>query len=135
MWEEDSQIDPDNLHMESLKIPSLHAKYYKIYNNISLLNRKCLQDLNQIKKDRYEYYNGKADPQIYAEEPFPFKVRDKDSMNRYMEADEKIGKLKLKSEYYEVSLKYLEEIIKIISNRTFQIKNAIEWNKFQAGFN
>ena len=26
MWEKDSKIDPDNLHDESLKIPSLHAK-------------------------------------------------------------------------------------------------------------
>ena len=26
MWEKDSQIDKDNLHDESLKIPALHAK-------------------------------------------------------------------------------------------------------------
>lgn len=32
-------------------------------------------------------------------------------------------------------LKFLEEIIKTISNRTYQIKNAIEFMKFQAGFN
>ena len=29
----------------------------------------------------------------------------------------------------------LEEVIKTISNRTFQIKNAIEWHRFQSGFN
>ena len=29
---------------------------------------------------------------------------------------------------------FLEEIIRAVSNRTYQIKNAIEWNKFQAGF-
>jgi hypothetical protein len=29
----------------------------------------------------------------------------------------------------------LEEIIKTISNRTYQIKNAIEFMRFQAGFN
>ena len=28
MWEEDAEIDPDNLHNESLNIPSLHAKYF-----------------------------------------------------------------------------------------------------------
>lgn len=135
MWEEDSNMDPDNLHLESLKIPQLHAKYYKIYNNTMLLNKKCIQDINSLKRDRYEYYNGKASPEIYAEEPFPFKVRDKESMTRYLEADEKLGHLKLKSEYYETILKYLEEIIKNLNNRTFQIKNAIEWSKFQAGFN
>jgi hypothetical protein len=134
MWEEDANIDPDNLHLESLKIPQLHSKYYKIYNNTMLLSKKCIQDINALKRDRYEFYNGKASPEIYAEEPFPFKVRDKESMSRYLEADEKLCHLKLKNEYYETTLKYLEEIIKTISNRTFQIKNAIDWNKFQAGF-
>ena len=28
MWQNDSTIDPDNLHDESLKIPQLHSKYY-----------------------------------------------------------------------------------------------------------
>ena len=28
MWKKDSDIDRDNLHEESLKIPSLHAKYF-----------------------------------------------------------------------------------------------------------
>ena len=32
-------------------------------------------------------------------------------------------------------LKFLEEVIRTVSNRTYQIKNAIEWNKFQAGYN
>ena len=34
-----------------------------------------------------------------------------------------------------VTLKFLEEVIRAVSNRTYQIKNAIEWNKFQAGYN
>ena len=50
-----------------------------------------------------------------------------------MEADEKMSKIDLKIRYYDTTLKFLEEIIKNVSNRTFQIKNAIEWNKFQAG--
>ena len=38
-WAEDSKLDPDNLHNESIKIPSLHSKYYNIYNNIVLLKK------------------------------------------------------------------------------------------------
>ena len=52
-----------------------------------------------------------------------------------MDADEKLNTINMKIKYYDTTLKYLEEIIRIISNRTYQIKNAIEWNKFQAGFN
>ena len=43
MWEEDAEIDPDNLHTESLKIPSLHAKYFALYNTIFLLRKKAEQ--------------------------------------------------------------------------------------------
>ena len=52
-----------------------------------------------------------------------------------MEADEKLNVIDMKIKYYDVTLKFLEEIIRNISGRTFQIKNAIEWNKFQAGYN
>ena len=40
MWEEDSKIDRDNLHEESLNIPSLHAKYFNLYNTLFLFERK-----------------------------------------------------------------------------------------------
>jgi hypothetical protein len=135
MWEKDSQIDPDNLHDESLKIPQLHSKYYTLYNTITLLREKARATYNRIRLERYNYYSGKATAEVYAEEPFPYKVRDKEALQRYMDADEKLNTADLKIRYYDVMLKFLEEIIKTVSNRTFQIKNSIDWHKFQAGFN
>ena len=135
MWEKDSQIDPDNLHDESLKIPQLHAKYYTVYNTITLLREKARETHSRVKLERYNYYTGKAPAEVYEEEPFPYKVRDKDALQRHLEADEKLTKLDIKIKYYDVMLKFLEDVIKTISNRTFQIKNAIEWHRFQAGFN
>ena len=135
MWERDSHIDPDNLHDESLKIPQLHSKYYTIYNTITLMREKARDSYNRIRLERYNYYTGKAPAEVYAAEPFPYKVREKDAIQRHMDADEKLNTINMKIKYYDTTLKYLEEIIRIISNRTYQIKNAIEWNKFQAGFN
>ena len=135
MWERDSHIDPDNLHDESLKIPQLHSKYYTIYNTITLLREKARDSYNRIRLERYNYYTGKAPAEVYAAEPFPYKVREKDAIQRHMDADEKLSQIDMKIKYYDTTLKYLEEIIRIISNRTYQIKNAIEWNKFQSGFN
>jgi len=134
MWEKDSQIDPDNLHDESLKIPQLHAKYYILYNTITLLREKARETHSKVKLERYNYYTGKAEPEVYEQEPFPYKVREKDAIQRHMDADEKLNKVDLKIRYYDIILKFLEEIIKTISNRTYQIKNAIEWHRFQAGF-
>ena len=77
MWERDATIDPDNLHNESLKIPQLHSKYYTIYNTISLLREKARDTYNRIRLERYNYYTGKAPAEVYAEDPFPYKVREK----------------------------------------------------------
>jgi hypothetical protein len=135
MWDRDSVIDPDNLHEESLKIPQLHSKYYTIYNTITLLRERSLETYNKVKLERYNYYTGKAPAEVYAEEPFPYKLRDKDALQRHMDADEKLNKVELKVKYYDVMLKFLEEIIKTVSNRTYQIKNSIDWSKFTAGYN
>jgi hypothetical protein len=135
MWNKDSVIDPDNLHEESLKIPQLHSKYYTIYNTITLLRERSLETYNKVKLERYNYYTGKAPAEVYAEEPFPYKLRDKDALQRHMDADERLNKVELKVKYYDVMLKFLEEIIKTVSNRTFQIKNSIDWSKFTAGYN
>ena len=134
MWEKDSRIDPDNLHDESLKIPQLHSKYYTLYNTITLLREKARESYAKVRLERYNYYTGKATAEVYAEEPFPYKVREKDAIQRHLDADDKMNKIDMKIKYYDVMLKFLEEIIRTVSNRTYQIKNAIEWNKFQAGF-
>ena len=134
MWEKDSKIDPDNLHDESLKIPQLHSKYYTLYNTITLMREKARTQYSKVRLERYNYYTGKATAEVYAEEPFPYKVREKDAIQRHLEADDKMNKIDMKIKYYDIMLKFLEEVIRAVSNRTYQIKNAIEWNKFQAGF-
>ena len=133
MWEKDSKIDPDNLHTESLNIASLHAKYFELYNTIFLLRKKAEQQRKNIRHERYEYFSGKSDPNVYIENPFPKKIRDKDTMTKYLDADGKLSKANLKIDYYDTMLVYLESILKVIQNRTFQIKNAIEFMRFNSG--
>jgi hypothetical protein len=133
MWEKDAKIDQDNLHIESLNIPILHAKYFEIYNNILLLRKKADQQKRNIRHERYEYYSGKSDPEIYIENPFHKKIRDKDTMQKYLDADEKLSSISLKIDYYDTMLLYLESILKVIQNRTYQIKNAIEFIRFTSG--
>ena len=134
MWEKDAKIDRDNLHEESLNVPSLHAKYFELYNTIFILRKKAEQQRKNIRHERYEYFSGKADPEVYIKDPFPKKIRDKDTLQKYLDADDKLSASNLKIEYYETMLNYLESILKQISNRTYQIKNAVEVMKFQAGY-
>ena len=134
MWQEDCKIDIDNMHEESIKVPQLHSNYHEILNNLILLRTKAQKIQKSVRHERYEYYSGKADPDVYEREPFPKKVRDKDALIRYMDADDRVSDANLKVEYYDVMINYTESILKQISNRTYQIKNSIEWHKFQAGF-
>jgi hypothetical protein len=133
MWEKDSKIDIDNLHTESLNIPILHAKYFDLYNNILLLKKKAEQQKKNIRHQRYEYFTGKADPDVYIENPFPKKIRDKETLQGYLDSDEKLMQVSLKVEYYETMLTYVDSILKMISNRTYQIKNSIDYMRFQSG--
>jgi hypothetical protein len=133
MWEKDSKMDIDNLHTESLNIPILHAKYFDLYNTINLLKKKSEQQKKKIRHEKYEYFTGKADPDVYVENPFPKKIRDKETLQGYLDSDEKLSQVALKIEYYETLLNYIESILKMIQNRTYQIKNAIEFVRFQSG--
>ncbi len=133
MWGKDSKMDPDNLHTESLNIPILHGKYHEIYNNIFLLRKKAEQLRKNIRHERYEYFSGKADPDVYIDNPFPKKIRDKDTMQKYLDADDKLSNSSLKIEYYDTMLVYLESILKQITQRNYQIKNAIDFMKFNSG--
>ena len=132
-WEEDSKIDEDNLHGESTKIPSLHAKYYKILNNILLLKKLEENKFKQLKKEKWQYYTGKADPEVYIDKPFDHKVLRQD-VDKYMDADEDLIKVLNKIDYFQVMLSYLDSILKTINNRTYQIKNSIEWQQFIRGY-
>jgi hypothetical protein len=133
MWEQDSRIDPNNLHTESLNIPILHSKYFEIYNTIILLKKKAEQQKKNIRHQRYEYFTGKADPDVYLENPFPKKIRDKETLQGYLDSDEKLSQSSLKVDYYDVMLSYLQDIMKMIHQRNYQIKNAIDFQKFASG--
>jgi len=131
-WEQDSVIG-DDLSDESKRIPSLHCEYIKLYNEFNLLKKKSEWDLKTIRRQRWEYYTGKADPEVYAEEPFDFKVLKTD-IDRYIDSDEKIQKAQLKFEYYQQVSFFLESVLTQIRDRQWQIRNAIEFQKLTLGY-
>lgn len=133
LWEEDSIIDPDNLHLESIKIPTLHSKYFKIYNNLSLLRKKEENKFLELRQEKWLYYSGKSDPEVYKEKPFDHRVM-KGDLEKYLSSDQDLIRSNTKIEYYDIMLKFLESILKNIETRSFTIKNSIEFMKFTAGY-
>ena len=54
-------------------------------------------------------------------------------VDKYIKSDSDVNKLEQKVTYIETTVDYLERTLKLISNRTFTIKNAIDWKKFTSG--
>ena len=128
----DFKLDDTELDTESVNIPLLHNKYLIHFNKFSLLLKKAEYDHKSMIRDKWEYYTGKADPSVYQVKPFNLKILKQD-VDKYLKADDELIKLEQKVTYVQSVVDYLDRTIKIISNRGFQIKNAIDWRKFTSG--
>ena len=130
--DKDLKINDTELDLESLKTPQLHNKYMKFHNQYTNLLKKSEQDLARLTREKWEYYTGKADPSVYKEKPFDIKVLKAD-VHIYMDSDPDLQKADQKVAYLNQIVKYLEQVLRSVNNRTFLIKNAIEWKKFTSG--
>jgi len=130
--DKDLKINDTELDLESLKTPQLHNKYMKFHNQYTNLLKKSEQDLARLTREKWEYYTGKADPSVYQQKPFNIKLLKPD-VDKYLKSDDELIKLEQKVTYVQSVVDYLDRTVKIISNRGFQIKNAIDWRKFTSG--
>jgi|TARA_B100002019_G_C21222204_1_gene575350 hypothetical protein len=131
-WAEDSKLDNDLLDNESTKIPQLHSKYLNYLSDVRLIKIRKEQEYKTLIREKFEYYTGKADDIVYQENPFDLKVLKQD-VPMYMDADPEIQNITTRINYYEEIIFFLEKVIQQLNNRTFQIKNSIEWQKFMQG--
>ena len=130
--ERDIKIDDTELDLESIRTPQLHNKYLKIFTKHSLQYKKLQDDYKVLYRVKWEYYTGKASPEVYAENPFELKVLKAD-IGIYMEADKDLQQLGQRMAYAKQIVEYLERILKEINNRNWNIRNTIEWKKFLHG--
>ena len=134
MWKKDSVIDTDLYCEESTKIPQLHMRYMEFFNTYALMKKEREIEMRRLIREKWLYYKGKAPSKVYKEMPFDFKLTTKEEVNMFIQSDEDICKLQYKIDYIEQIINFLEGVLRQIGNRNFQIKNAIEWEKFKNGF-
>ena len=129
---QDLKVDDEHLDTESLKNQEIKAKYLEHKSRFELLLFKAKGDYKRLYREKWEYYGGKADAKIYATKPFDLKVLKTD-LGVYISADEEIIDAENKIGYLETVVDYIKGVIKSVDNRGWDIKNAIEWKKFEAG--
>jgi hypothetical protein len=94
--------------------------------------KKTQWEERTLNREKWEYYTGKSDPSVYKDKPFDIKVLRAD-VHIYINSDDELQKIQAKVVYQEAIVYYLEQILKIITNRSFTIRNAIEWRRFTSG--
>jgi hypothetical protein len=135
MWEQDAKMDQTELGEESVKVPILHHKYYKILVDEGLLYKKCEIDYKSLYKLKFEYYMGTLDKETLEErgwEPNGLKILKAD-LSIYTDADPELQMLQARIDVQKQKISFLESVIKTISNRGFLIKNMIDWERFKVG--
>ena len=135
LWNRDREIDISELATESIRIPQIHDKYLKIYVDEKIKLRKLQLNLAKISKMKSDYYSGRMSQEELDRlewQPFLVKVL-KGEVNSYVESDDAIIKLKETIALMEEKINYIDSVIRMINNRGFQIKSAIDWIKYKDG--
>jgi len=131
-WRKDALFDDTELDTESLKVPSLHNKYLKILSQARLTLRKLKIERKNLGKILREYYlgnlNNPEDLEDIGREPWTLTVM-KTEVKEYIDTDEDMIKIDSKIEYTEEKIEVVQEIMKMLNARGYQINNAIKWRE------
>jgi len=135
-WKNDSKINQLELGDEAVRTATLHAKYLTVLSNVKLQLRKAESDYNNMRRLKYRYYRGELTQSELEKlnlEQYMGNKPLKNEMEEFMSCDVDLNMLTDKIEYYKTVVYTLEQILRSINSRTWDIKSAIEWNKFTNG--
>ena len=124
-WRADAEM-ADALMDEARKIPMLHCKWLDKYQKMVLMKKEALYDFQKLYKEKYSFYMGR-------EEECPDVKIMKNEVPIYLNADVELNKAQGRLDLYDTYEKTLKEILNNINNRSFQIKNAIDWLRYSRG--
>lgn len=135
MVKKDISLDETSLDKESARTPQIHNKYLLFFMEEKLSLTRMETELDVLRKKKWLYFSGKMSQDELDEngwEQFDLHIL-KNDIDKMIEADDQVIKQKLKVEYQREKVNYLENIIKIINNRQWNIRSIIDWLKFTNG--
>ena len=137
LWNRDREIDYTELGTESIRIPQIHDKYLKIYTDERIKLRGLEFELSKLVRAKTDWYAGRMSQEDLEEmgwDQFLGRLL-KNEISNYIESDNDVIKIKQHIAILQEKNNYLDSIIKMLNNRGFQIKNALDWLKFSHGTN
>jgi hypothetical protein len=136
MWEEDCEIDDDNLDRASVKTPNLHAKYLKILVSFKMKLSALEHEYKLLRQRKFRYYRGempKSELESYGWEQWQGVKPLKNEMEEFLDGDSDLNAINVKCQYTKNMIEAVDAIMNQLKARDWQIRNAIEWRKFVAG--
>jgi hypothetical protein len=131
----DTSIDANHLEEESAKIPQIHNKYLCILMDEKLILESLESKIKVLKRDKWLYYSGKMSEEelkLKGWKPFDLNILKQD-IDRFIDSDIDIISLGNKIFLQKEKVNYIEGVVKIISNKIWNIRASIEWIKFSQG--
>lgn len=133
-WQIDSAINEADLSTEVLKIPALHHKYYSLYLHEKSVLHKYEAKHKILRLEKFEFYTQGPNEETPVEWKLPAAGRVlRADANTYVDADRDVINSNLLISLQRDKVEYLDSILKSFVNRGFNIKSAIDFQKFQAG--
>ena len=135
-WEVDSAIDDTFLDRESIRTPSIHAKYLRIMMGYKMKLSALKAEYNTLRQKKFRYYRGemgKAELQECGWDQWQGVKPLKNEMNEFLEGDADLNRISIKCQYLENMIQGVESIMSQVKARDWQIRNTIEWKKFITG--
>jgi hypothetical protein len=136
MWADDCKINETNLGQESARTPILHSKYLNFLSSTRLNLRKAESDYLNLRRRKYKYYRGEmTQAELASEEWVQWQGNKplKNEMDEFLQVDNDLIILEDKVEYFKIVQYQLEQIIRSLNSRTWDIKTCLEWAKFTNG--
>lgn len=136
MWEQDAPINVTGLIDAAASVASLHAKYLKELSDARLRYRKAENSYNTMRRAKFRYYRGemtREELESFGWDQYRGAKLLKNEMEEFLEGDADLNSLRDRIEYHKTVMLFLEQVIKSINSRTFDIRNLIEWQKFTHG--
>jgi len=135
MIKKDLEIDQTALDAESSRTPQVHNKYLVMFMDEKLKLKRMENELSVLRRNKWLYYTGrmsKEELDQHGWEPFELNIL-KNEADQMIESDTDYIKASEKVNFQQEKVSYLEDVIKIVNNRQWQIRSIIDWLKFTQG--
>ena len=133
--QEDLKIDSTELAIESINTPQIHNKYLIFLKKHKEALAEDERTLRVMRKYKWLYYTGKLSKEEldrFKWEPFDLNNLKTD-VDRFIDADDDVIRLERQITEKKELVSYLDGVVKIVGNRQWNIRSAIEWIKFSHG--